>query len=168
METTNINAFKEGKIRPTKDGLKDSKRTGEDCNVLIGITNPDSFDLPDYKGYPIRNSLGSHFRMLEIVLNRNGEANTLCPLYFDGAINRYEELPSPDNKPALDRCIEYVKNLEAKEKAELERLRNTSFNNNSAVLFINSLKYQLTSLQRRNIFTIFASQLKKLINKWQM
>lgn len=29
-ETTNLDAFKANKIRPTKDGLKDSKRTGED------------------------------------------------------------------------------------------------------------------------------------------
>lgn len=156
-ETTNLTAFKEGKIRPTKDGLKDSKRTGEDCNVLIGITNPDSFDLPDYKGYPIRNNLGSHFRLLEIVLNRNGEANTLCPLYFDGAINRFEELPSVDNKVALDKCINYVKQLEAKEKEEFDKIKNNINNNVSPILFINSVKNQLKELQSKNIFNIFAS-----------
>lgn len=30
METTNLEAFKNNKIRPTKDGLKDSKKPGED------------------------------------------------------------------------------------------------------------------------------------------
>lgn len=36
METTNLEAFKANKIRPTKDGLKDSKKTGEDKqNILI-------------------------------------------------------------------------------------------------------------------------------------
>lgn len=35
-ETTNLDAFKSMKIRPTKDGLKDSKRTGEDkLSILI-------------------------------------------------------------------------------------------------------------------------------------
>lgn len=38
-ETTNLDAFKANKIRPTKDGLKDSKRSGEDRlnNLFIRI-----------------------------------------------------------------------------------------------------------------------------------
>lgn len=96
-ETTNLDAFRANKIRPTKDGLKDSKRTGEDCTVLLGITNPYSFELPEYLGYNIR-KLKSQFRVLEVVLARKGRANGLCPLYFNGAINYYKELPLPDTE----------------------------------------------------------------------
>lgn len=105
-ETTNLEAFKANKIRPTKDGLKDSKRTGEDCTVLIGITNPFSFGLPEYLGYNI-STLKDSFRVMEIVLARKGKANGLCPLYFNGAINQYQELPLP-NSPELNTIYKYI------------------------------------------------------------
>jgi len=168
-ETTNLLAFKEGKIRPTKDGLKDSKRTGEDCNILIGLTNPDSFDLNDYKGYPIRNGLGAHFRVFEIVLNRNGEANTLCPLYFDGAINRYAELPTPDDTDSLDNYVQFVKNLEAREKAEAEELRRNTkriAHKATPTLFIGTVNNSVKGLHKKSIFSTFASYFRNiLINK---
>jgi hypothetical protein len=106
METTNLEAFKANKIRPTKDGLKDSKRTGEDCSVLIGLTNPFSFGLPEYLGYNI-STLKDSFRVMEIVLARKGKANGLCPLYFNGAINQYQELPLP-NTPELNNVYKYI------------------------------------------------------------
>jgi hypothetical protein len=98
-ETTNLEAFKSNKIRPTKAGLADAKNTGNDCSCMIGITNPYSFEKPDYLGYDIT-TLKDRFRVIEIVLNRNGRANGLCPLLFNGAINKFEELPLP-NTPEL-------------------------------------------------------------------
>lgn len=95
METTNLEAFKNNKIRPTKDGLKDSKKPGEDCNCLIGITNPYVFEIKEYLGYDI-SVLKDCARFMEVVLNRNGRANGICPLYFDGAVDLYKELPLPN------------------------------------------------------------------------
>lgn len=112
-ETTNLDAFKANKIRPTKDGLKDSKRTGEDCTVMLGITNPYSFELQDYLGYNIT-KLKSYFRVLEIVLARKGKANGLCPLYFNGAINYYEELPLPNDTENINKYYDKVKNINNK------------------------------------------------------
>lgn len=94
-ETTNLEAFKSNKIRPTKAGLADAKNTGNDCSCMIGITNPFSFEKPEYLGYDIT-TLKDKFRVIEIVLNRNGRANGLCPLLFNGAINKFEELPLPN------------------------------------------------------------------------
>ena len=31
-------------------GLSDSKYTGKDCSMMIGITNPFAFELPSYLG----------------------------------------------------------------------------------------------------------------------
>lgn len=101
METTNLEAFKANKIRPTKDGLKDSKRPGEDCTVLLGVTNPNAFDLPEYLGYDI-SVMKDSFRVLEIVLARKGRANGLCPLYFNGAINSYIEIPLPTSSEIVN------------------------------------------------------------------
>jgi hypothetical protein len=106
-ETTNLEAIKEERIRPTKDGLKDSKRPGEDCTVLIGITNPHSFGLTKYIEYPI-SRLKDYFRLVEIVLNRKGRANQLCPLFFDGSVNMFMELPPPEDKRGLEKYCEYV------------------------------------------------------------
>lgn len=114
-ETTNLDAFKASKIRPTKDGLKDSKRTGEDCTVLLGITNPHSFELPNYLGYDIK-TLGGAFRVLEVVLARKGKANGLCPLYFNGAINEYKELPRPDDVENITKVYQYIKNNNVKKQ----------------------------------------------------
>lgn len=109
METTNLEAFKANKIRPTKDGLKDSKRTGEDCTVLFGLTNPHAFEVPKYLGYDI-NTLEDRFRVLEIVLARKGRANGLCPMFFNGAVNQYSELPLP-NSPEMNSVYQYVNTL---------------------------------------------------------
>lgn len=108
-ETTNLEAFKANKIRPTKDGLKDSKRTGEDCTMLFGLTNPYSFELSQYLGYNI-DTLQDNFRVWEIVLARKGRANGLCPMLFNGAINQYTELPLPTS-PEINKVYNYVKSL---------------------------------------------------------
>ena len=107
METTNLEAFKNNKIRPTKDGLKDSKRTGEDCDVLIGMTCPNVFELQGYMKYDIT-KLKDNLKILEIVLNRGGRANVICPLYHDGAINYYKELPLPDDREQMERVYAFV------------------------------------------------------------
>lgn len=109
QETTNLDAFKANKIRPTKDGLKDSKRPGEDCTVLIGITNPYAFGLDEYLGYKV-NRLKDSLRILEIVLARKGRANGICPLYFNGATNEYKELPLPTEN-TIEEVYKYVENI---------------------------------------------------------
>ena len=106
-ETTNLDAFKNNKIRPTMAGLSDSKYTAKDCSIMLGITNPFSYELPEYLGYDIK-QLKGNFRVLEVVLNRNGQSNGICPLFFDGAINYFDELPLPNNKVELDKVYKYL------------------------------------------------------------
>ena len=90
-----------------------SKRTGEDCSVLIGLTNPYAFELHTYAGYNI-DILQDSFRMLEIVLARKGKANGLCPLYFNGAINKYLELPLPQDKANLEVFYKQIEKINNK------------------------------------------------------
>lgn len=112
-ETGNLDAFKAGKIRPTMAGLSDSKYTAKDCSVMLGITNPYSFELPEYLGYNIQ-KLKGNARFLEIVLNRNGQSNGICPLYFDGATNFFNELPLPSDAINLDKVYKYMDSLKKK------------------------------------------------------
>lgn len=106
-ETSNLEAYKNGKIRPTMAGLSDSKYTAKDCNVMLGITNPFAFELPEYLGYDVM-TLRDNLRVLEIVLNRDGSSNGVVGLYFDGATNYFNELPLPNDKKGMDKVIHYI------------------------------------------------------------
>lgn len=99
IETIGLDAFKADKIRPTMAGLADSKNPGKDCSVMLGITNPSSVEKQTDLGYDIT-KLKSNFRSMEVTLNRHGEANTICPMWFKGNVNFYKELPLP-NTPEL-------------------------------------------------------------------
>lgn len=111
-ETTNLEAFKSNKIRPTMAGLSDSKYTAKDCSVMFGITNPFAFELPEYLGYDI-SKLRSHARFLEIVLNREGESNDIAPLYFDGATNYFAELPPSKDLASMQKVYDLIAKLKA-------------------------------------------------------
>ena len=107
LETTDLSAIKSNRIRPTKDGLKDSKRTGEDCDVFLGITNPSAFEIQNYLGYDIMR-LQDNFRVMEVVLSRDGKANGLCPLYFNGRNNLFYELPTTSEREKLEKWYNFV------------------------------------------------------------
>lgn len=106
-ETTNLEAFKSNKIRPTMSGLADSKATGKDCSVMFGISNPFSHELPEYLGYDI-SKLRGNSRFLEVVLNREGESNDIAPLYFDGAVNYFVELPPPKDLVLMQKVYDLI------------------------------------------------------------
>lgn len=107
-DTISLDAFKAKKIRPTLAGLADTKNTGKDCSVMLGITNPFAFEIPEYLKYDIT-KLKGYARFLEVVLNREGESNGVLGLYFDGAVNYFEPLPKYDNLQELNNIYELVK-----------------------------------------------------------
>ena len=110
METINLEAFKSNKIRPNLAGLSDSKATGKDCSIMLGITNPYSHELSEYLGYDI-SRFKANIRFLEIALNRNGNSNGICPLFFDGAINDFNELPLPSETTKINAIYEYLNRI---------------------------------------------------------
>ena len=109
METIGLDAFKSNKISPTLSGLKKKKKKKKKKEIKLSITNTYSFEIPEYLGYNIK-ILKGNFRCLEIVLNRSGESNAICPLYFYGAINFYRELPKPSDSLALERIYREIEN----------------------------------------------------------
>ena len=111
IESIGLDAVKLNRIRPTKSGLLDTKRTGDDTSLMFGITNPFSFDRPEYLKYDITRLKG-YARFLEIVLNRTGSANDLLALYFDGATNYFTPLPSANNLEALQKVYDLVQRNE--------------------------------------------------------
>ena len=103
MDTISLDAYKQKKIMPTLAGLADSKNTGKDASMMLGITNPDGFEIKEYRGYNTdrMEGLGGYARFLEAVLSREGESNGYLALYFDGATNFFVPLPKPNETVKL-------------------------------------------------------------------
>lgn len=101
-------AFKIGRVRPSVAGLGDSKYTSRDSNVVLGLFSPFRFALKEYEGYDI-SKFKDNIRFLEMIVNRDGEMGGLCPLFFDGAVCQFEELPRPDSKGEIAKVYDYLK-----------------------------------------------------------
>lgn len=101
-----LDAFKEGKLRPTLANLADSKYPSRDANVVLGLFSPFKHELPEYMGYDI-SKLKDNCRFLEVIINRSGSPGGIVALYFDGAVNYFKELPnSKTQKAELDRVYQ--------------------------------------------------------------
>lgn len=107
MDTISLDAYKSKKIMPTLAGLADTKNTGKDCSLFLGITNPYGFEIDDYRGYNTK-LLGGYCRFLEVVMSREGESNGYLPLYFDGAVNYFLPLPKPDDATKLNQVYRLI------------------------------------------------------------
>ena len=107
-ESVSLEAFKLNKIRPTYNGLMHSKETGQDCSIMIGITNPFAFEVPKYLDYDIT-KLKGYARFMEIVFSREGESNGVLALYFDGATNFFAPLPKATDIVNLNKVYALVK-----------------------------------------------------------
>lgn len=115
-DTTNLDAYKANKIRPTFAGLADGKDSGRDASVMLGITNPYAFEIPNYLGYDIK-KLTKYARFLEVVLNREGESNGVLALYFDGAVNYFAPLPNCKDTENMQKVYNLIQqNQERKTK----------------------------------------------------
>lgn len=106
-ESLSLEAFKANKIRPTQKGLADSQDPGKDCDVMLGITSPFSWELKEYLKYDIT-KLRGYSKFLEIVLGRDGESNAILGMYFDGATGFYAPLPKYDNIPELNKVYQLI------------------------------------------------------------
>lgn len=102
-----LDAFKENKLRPTIAGLSDSKYISRDANVVLGLFSPFKFELPEYQRYDIT-KLKDNVRFLEVLVNRGGSPGGLVALYFDGAVNYFDELPRPEEKEALKQIYDFL------------------------------------------------------------
>lgn len=91
-----VDNMKANRLRPTLDGLGDSKLTQRDANVILGLFSPFRHHIPEYDGFNIK-FFKDNIRFLEILGGREGGAGTICPLYFNGACNFFSELPKSDD-----------------------------------------------------------------------
>lgn len=109
MAGESLDAFKEKKLRPTIANLGDSKYCARDANTVLGLFSPFKHELPDYLGYDIT-KLRDNVRFLEVLVNRGGSPGGIVALYFDGAVNYFEELPRVDDKESLNKVYDFICN----------------------------------------------------------
>lgn len=106
FENEGLEAMKQKKLLPTAAGLSDTKYTSRDCDLVLGLFSPEKFGLPSWNGYTIakdQGGLGGYARFMQVIANRNGEVGGVCPLFFDGAVCDFQELPRPEDADALSK-----------------------------------------------------------------
>lgn len=110
FESEGNKAFELGRVRPSVYGLGDSKYVSRDANVVLGLFAPFRFGITEYFGYDVT-QLKDHLRFLEVIANRDGEMGGLLPLWFDGAVCDFKELPKPDDKAGMAKVYNICNSL---------------------------------------------------------
>ena len=96
------------RLKPSSDGLADCKTTTRDANLVIGLYSPFKYGIKEYEGYDIT-KLRDNVRFMEVIEDRDYGANgQICPLYFDGAVSTFAELPRADDKEGMEKMYKYV------------------------------------------------------------
>lgn len=144
FESEGNEAFKMGRVRPSVAGLGDSKYTSRDSNVVLGLFSPFRFALKEYEGYDI-SKFKDNIRFLEMIVNRDGEMGGLCPLFFDGAVCQFNELPKPNDIEGINKVYTY-----------LEKIRNVTTKN----FFIYGIKKEDKKSFNWNLLSKFANLFK--------
>lgn len=130
-EGEGLEAIKAKRMVPTIANLGDSKYTGRDCDIAFGLFDPSKFGMPTWCGYQIATDnikglkgLNNCARFLYVLANRNGEMGGICPLFFDGAVCSFEELPKPDNFTKINEYYDLVSKLKSfRQQSKLEQLK---------------------------------------------
>lgn len=102
--------FKLDRLKPTADGLGDCKTTFQDVDLFFGLYSPYRYGIGNYQGYDIK-LFKDNIRFLELVGGREGGGGNICPLYFDGAVNFFKELPRADNAKEMGKVYEQLTSI---------------------------------------------------------
>ena len=124
FESEGNDAFKLGRVRPSVAGLGDSKYVSRDADIVLGLFSPFRFGITEYFGYDI-SILKDHIRFLEVIVNRNGEMGGLLPLWFDGAVCDFEEMPKVEDKAKITAVYNLCKILSTTGKYPVKTVKQT-------------------------------------------
>ena len=102
--------LKLNKLRPTLDGLGENKSTQQDADIILGLYSPYRYGIPDVEGYDIT-LFRDNIRFLEILSGREGGGGNICPLYFDGAVNYFKELPKATDTAQINQIIAMIRRM---------------------------------------------------------
>jgi hypothetical protein len=97
---TNAGQSIQKKTEPSLAGFANNKEIQRDAKVVLGVYSPDRYGFDDYHGYDVRR-FRDCFRAVKVLKNRFGAPNKYHHFLFDGATNRFKELPKADDKTDL-------------------------------------------------------------------
>ena len=98
------------KLEPSLDGLGDNKTIARDVNVAIGLFAPDRYKITEHNGYNVL-KFRDKYRSLKIMKSRDGIADKKLPLFFNGAVDFFKELPKSDDIEGMNRVYEHINQL---------------------------------------------------------
>lgn len=78
------------------DDFKDTSGTTDGSDVVIALYYPYREKIARCEGYPIQNVLKKRFRLLQVLKNRYGVADSNKGCAFYGEIGMFKEIPRPD------------------------------------------------------------------------
>ena len=119
FDNEGLEAYKQKRLMPTVAALSDTKYTSRDADLVLGLFSPDKFGLPNWLGYDITRLRG-YARFMQVLANRNGEIGGICPLFFDGAVCDFKEMPRNDGKQEQELAQMY---LEAENRLNYKQQR---------------------------------------------
>ena len=88
------------------------------ANIVLGLFSPFKYELREYLGYDIT-KLKDNVRFLEVIINRGGSPGGIVALYFDGAVNYFNELPKAEDRDGLNKIYKYLDSLRNKSTSKL-------------------------------------------------
>lgn len=76
--------------------FKDTSGTTDGSDVVIALYYPYREKIARCEGYPIQNILKKRFRLIQVLKNRYGIADTNKGCVFFGEIGLFKEIPRPE------------------------------------------------------------------------
>lgn len=110
QEWTKTGQSIEEKLEPSLDGLGDNKTTQRDANVIIGVFAPNRYGIMNHNGYA-QDMFGDKYRSMSILKDRDGTANISVPLFFNGAVDFFKELPRTDDAEGMAALRRYLQTI---------------------------------------------------------
>ena len=93
------------KFEPSLGDLADVLTTQRDCHVALGLFSPERYGLEEYWNYNIK-ALSEFFRSVKILKsNRSAAVGKIIPLWFEGGVEYYEQLPFASGKDSEGKIL---------------------------------------------------------------
>lgn len=104
------------------EDFKDTSGTTDASEVVVALYFPYREKIARCEGYPIQNVLKKRFRLIQVLKNRYGDADTNIGSAFYGEIGLFKELPRPeeisDYEPYLN--LNYNKKVDTNTEIDIE------------------------------------------------
>ena len=111
LAQSSMEGIKFNQGEPTIANLGDSKLTSRAVDISFAIYSPFVNKIPEYESYDVK-FYKDNIRFVTVLLSRHGGAGTKAPLYFNGAVNFFSELPKADTpaENSLKKKIRSIRN----------------------------------------------------------